>query len=177
MSYHPIHDKWFLARPKRRNGAAFYGAYPNGFLWRARILIGAWPSDAVLHVCAGVVRHRTMDRIGPNDRTLDLDRALEPDFLQDAREPYPTGFRAILADPPYSPADAEQYTPGRAAYPEAESILRHALDALPPGGRAGILHVRAPRPPTKGVRFAATVAVLVSYGNQVREFSVFEKLG
>ena len=56
-------------------------------------------------------------------------------------------------------------------------ILRRALDALLPGGRVGVLHVRAPRPPTKGVRFAASVAVLVGYGNQVREFSVFEKLG
>ena len=55
-------------------------------------------------------------------------------------------------------------------------ILRRALDALRPGGRVGILHLRAPRPPTKDVRFAASVAVLLGYGNQVREFSVFEKL-
>jgi len=155
---------------------AFYGAYPNGFLWRVRILTGAWPSDPVLYVCAGVVRHRALDPIGPPDRTLDLDPVHAPDFLQDARDPYPRGFRAILADPPYSPADAAHYAPGQAAYPEPEIILLHALDALPPGGRVGILHLRAPRPPTRGVRFAASVAVLVGYGNQVREFSVVEKL-
>jgi len=92
--------------------------------------------------------------------TLDLDPADAPDFLQDARAPHPTGFRAILADPPYSRTDAEQYAPGRDAYREPEVILRRALDALRPGRRVSVLHVRAPRPPTKGVRFAPLLPCL-----------------
>lgn len=36
MSYRPITDFWILARPKVK----YYGAYPSGFLERARALVG-----------------------------------------------------------------------------------------------------------------------------------------
>ena len=38
MGYRPITDLWFLARPKVK----YYGAYPNGFLERARALLDNW---------------------------------------------------------------------------------------------------------------------------------------
>lgn len=52
MSYRPITDVWILARPKVK----YYGAYPNGFLERARALLGVSPFDPVLHVCGGSAR-------------------------------------------------------------------------------------------------------------------------
>jgi hypothetical protein len=90
MSYRPICDMWWLARPKLKDSSTFYGAYLGGFPERARALLGVTISDPVLHVCGGKARQYPYEGgFGPNDRTLDLDPATEPDFLRDAREPLP----------------------------------------------------------------------------------------
>jgi hypothetical protein len=61
---------------------------------------------------------------------MDIDPAVEPDYLMDARDPWPpaTGsglWRGILIDPPYSEADAEHYSGGcgglSVAQPAAEA--------------------------------------------------------
>src|SRR3954462_8336525 len=87
VSYRPITDFWILARPK----VAYYGAYPNGFLERARALLGVTPFDPVLHVCGGKARdYPAKPRgVGPSDRPLDLDAALRPDYLQAATDSLP----------------------------------------------------------------------------------------
>lgn len=184
MSYRPITDVWILARPKVR----YYGAYPNGFLERARALLGVTPLDPVLHVCGGRAREYPAKPrgFGPNDRTLDLDASLQPDYLQHADEPLPRnyldsdmqvdlGWWALIADPPYTEADAEHYTPGRAAFPSANRILRNMLDVVRPGGRVGMLHHVLPQPPRDGVRFVACIGVIVGFNNRMRVFSVFER--
>jgi hypothetical protein len=181
-SYRPICDTWYLARAKLKGGARFYGAYLGGFPERARALLGVNIYDPVLHVCGGMARlYPYKGGFGPNDATLDLDPATRPDFLQDARDPYPSGesrawggFRAVLADPPYSIEDAGQYVPGRAAYPSPVKIVANALAMLPPGGRVGIIHYMIPKPPA-GARFIASVGVLCGFNNRIRVYSVFEK--
>lgn len=188
MSYRPITDVWILARPKVK----YYGAYPNGFLERARALLGVTPFDAVLHVCGGMARaYPAKPRgFGPRDMTLDLDEALDPNFVQAATDPLPPcvhshtchcsaapggGWKALIADPPYTEVDAEHYAPGRAAFPSANKILRNMLDVVRPGGRVGMLHYVLPQPPREGVRFVACIAVIVGYNNRMRCFSVFER--
>lgn len=210
MNFRPITDVWLLARPKVR----YYGAYPSGFLERARALLGVSIEDPVLHVCGGRVRDYPFRGFGPNDRTVDLDPALAPDFLLDVRElgvgwpeqpktkfPYLSRscaqsveearpvirdggevpahcyWPAALVDRPYSKEDAEHYVPGPSALPEAADLLRRALSVVRPGGRVGFLDFIAPRPPKKGVRLVALVAVLAGYGNRARVFSVYEKDG
>jgi hypothetical protein len=139
--YRPIADLWFLTRAKLKGGAEYYGAYLGGFPERARALLGATIDEPVLHVCGGCARlYPYAGGFGPNDKTLDLDRGVRPDFLRDAREPYPIGFRSILADPPYSEADAAHYKPGADRYPPPALIVRNAMDALEPGQRVGIIH-------------------------------------
>lgn len=199
-NYRPITDLWILGRPKVK----YYGAYPNGFLERARALLGVTPLDPVLHVCGGMARQYPAQPrgFGPNDRTLDLDPALMPDYLQAATDPLPrllagkdglplspdaieslgqaaafcaTGWPAILADPPYSELDAEKYAPGGKLYPKPNLILRRMLDAVRPGGRVGMLHYVVPSPPTEGVRFVAVIAVWTGYNQRMRTFSVFER--
>lgn len=114
MSYRPITDVWILARPKVK----FYGAYPAGFLSRARALLGVRPYDAVLHVCAGAVRQYpgphngvAYKGLGPNDMTLDASPDYLPDFLRDANlelpplhvrrtETPPTRVRLTSSDEP-----------------------------------------------------------------------------
>lgn len=184
MSYRPITDVWILARPKVK----YYGAYPNGFLERARALLGVTPMDPVLHVCGGLARQypATGGRgFGFADQTLDLDPDLRPDFVQSATDPLPrlgpssiaAPWAALIADPPYTEVDAEKYAPGRAAFPSANQILRNMLDVVRPGGRVGMLHYILPQPPRVGVRFVACVAVIVGFNNRMRCFSVFEREG
>jgi len=185
MSYRPITDLWLLARPKVK----YYGAYPNGFLERARALLGVAPCDAVLHVCGGRAREYPAQPrgFGPKDRTLDLDPALDPDYVQAATDPLPECYYgddgstrrlwpALIADPPYTPADAERYAPGAGPFPSPNLILRRMLDVVRVGGRVGMLHYVLPQPPKASVQFVACIGVVVGFNNRMRVFSVFERL-
>lgn len=190
MSYRPICDTWILARSKVK----YYGAYPAGFLHRARALLGVGPSGAVLHICAGKVRDYPYRGFGPNDRTLDLDPACNPDFLRDCREtlPFrtpplqimvdgqerdmpPTLWDAVLIDRPYTPDDADHYVPGTGALPPLNDLLKRALDVVQVGHRVGVLDYLVPHP-GKRASFVALIAVSTGFNNRIRAYSVFERL-
>lgn len=188
MSYRPITDIWILARAKLKDGSKYYGAYLGGFPERARALLGCSINDPVLHVCGGMARKYPYKRgFGPCDATLDLDPKTEPDFLQDAREPFPLFLDAItslihprlpwsgvLIDPPYSEADAAHYLPGSDKYPKPNQLIKNAFEVLPVGGRVGIIHYILPSPPKNSV-FVACVGVICGFNNRMRCYSVFEK--
>ncbi len=175
MSYRPITDVWFLARAKLRGGVKYYGAYLGGFPERARALLGVTIDDPVLHVCGGMARlYPYAGGFGMNDKTLDLDPNTEPDYPQDARDAFPSGFKAFLMDPPYSPEDSIHYTPGLSAYPKPNVLIGNALEALPVGGRVGLIHYQLPANP-KNAKFVAAVGILCGFNNRIRVYSVFEK--
>lgn len=175
MSYRPITDVWFLARAKLKGGRKYYGAYLGGFPERARALLGVTIDQPVLHVCGGMARHYPYAAgFGPNDETLDLDPATEPDYLQNAVDPLPTGFDAMLIDPPYSEEDAAHYAVGAANYPRPGSLVRNALLTLKPGQRVGIIHYMLPQ--VRNARFVACVGVVCGFNNRMRCYSVFEKV-
>lgn len=184
MSYRPITDLWFLARAKLKGGEKYYGAYLGGFPERARALLGVTINDPVLHVCGGKSKlYPYKGGFGPNDKTLDLDEALKPDYLRDAREPMPLYdagdtcklWPAMLCDPPYSEEDATSYAPGRERYPKPNALLKNCLEAVRVGGRVGIIHYILPSPP-KNAKFIACVGVICGYNNRMRCYSVFERL-
>lgn len=177
-NYRPITDTWYCVRPKLKGGVKYYGAYPAGFLERARVFLGVHIDDPVLHVCSGYAHLYPYEGgYGQNDKRLDLNPACEPDFLQDARDPLPHGFKAMLADPPYSEPDADKYPSGAKLYPRPRLILQNALEALQPGQRVGILHYVSPRPPAlMPVKFIASINVKLGYDNRDRVYSVFERL-
>jgi hypothetical protein len=180
VSFRPIADVWILARSKVK----YFGAYPAGFLSRARDLLGVGIDDQVLHVCAGKVRKYPYRGFGPYDVTMDLDAKLRPKIVGDARDPatyllaiqdFPQ-IQAVLADPPYTPEFAEQYRPGRKAFVTADTIVKNSIDILPIGGRVGILSLYWPRYPKKLARQVAIVGVTVGNGNLGRWFAVFERI-
>lgn len=179
MSYRPITDVWILARSKVK----YYGAYPAGFLQRARDLLGAAPTDQVVHLCGGHVRSYPYSGLGAQDLTVDTDPACKPDFQLNvgAPETYtilkkqcPDIF-AILADPPYTPEDADHYLAGRDLFPSTNAIVANSLTILPIGGRVGILSLHWPRYPKAISRQVAVVAVYVGNGNYGRTFAVYER--
>ena len=188
MSYRPITDMWFLARAKLKGGKKFYGAYLRGFPDRPRALLGCSISDPVLHVCGGCAKDYPYKRaFGPNDKTLDLDPGVQPDFLQDAREAFPfcpnsprtqdpfgkALWGGILIDPPYTEQDAMHYLPGADKYPKPNQLIKNALEVLPSGGRVGIIHYILPNP--QGAIFVACVGVICGFNDSIRVYSAFEK--
>ncbi len=207
MSYRPVCDTWILARSKVK----YYGAFPSGFLHRARHLLGVHINDPVLFVCGGKVRDYPYRGFGPKDKTLDLDPACVPDFLQDAREPFPRNicddptcltcqlgmeyettpngalkkldmagpkgalWHGVLIDRPYTEADADHYTPGRAALPTANELVKNALAVLDIGSRVGILDYVWPQPPKNAIE-QAVITVVTGRNNRSRLFTVFERM-
>lgn len=167
---------WFLARAKLKGGRKYYGAYLGGFPERARVLIGCGINDPVLHVCGGMAKHYPYaGGFGPNDKTLDLDPATEPDYLQDARDPLPGQWEGILIDPPYSEQDAARYAIGAEVYPKPSLLVASALLNVQVGRKVGLLHYSLPRCP-KNAKFIACVGVACGFGNRLRCFSVFQRL-
>lgn len=177
MGYRPITDIWFLTRAKLKDGRKYYGAYLGGFPERARWLLGASINDPVLHICGGMARYYPYKGgFGENDKTMDLDPITKPDFLQDARDPFPVdSWRAILIDPPYSESDADHYGPGREKYPKPNILIKNALSVLRAGGRVGLIHYTLPAQP-KDAKFIAAIGIICGFNNRIRCFSVFEKL-
>lgn len=175
-NYRPCADTWFLARCKYADGTKRYGGYLGGFPERARVWLGALITDPVLHVCGGLAKqYPYKGGFGPYDKTLDLDADVYPDFLRDAREPFPTGFRAYLIDPPYSEEDAKQYSPGPENYPSPSLLVKNAMAGLPVGGRVGIIHYMLPMKP-KNSKFVGVAGIISGFNNRIRAYSVFEKL-
>lgn len=175
MSYRPICDTWILARSKTK----YYGAYPAGFLGRARALLGVNDLDPVLHICGGRVRDYPYKGFGINDKTLDLDPALEPDFLQDARDPFPEPamgqWSAILIDRPYTAQDASHYAPGADVLPDLNDLLKRALRAVPVGNKVGTLDYLWPHPGKLG-KEVAVIGVGTGRNGRARWYCVFERL-
>lgn len=178
MSYRPITDVWFLTRARLKGGVKYYGAYLGGFPERARRLIGASITEPVLHVCGGMAKlYPYAGGFGVHDRTLDLDPVTAPDYLQDAREPFPDDYMwsGILIDPPYSEMDAMKYRPGVGAYPSPNLLVRNGIEAVDVGGKVGIIHYVLPACP-KNAKFIAAVGVMCGFNNRIRCYSVFERI-
>lgn len=194
MSYRPITDTWILARAKLLAGQKYYGAYLGGFPERARVLLGVTLSDSVLHVCGGKARFYPYKRgFGANDKTVDLNPDLKPDFIRDVREPLPCQWcptredegecegrdgglwPAILADPPYSEEDAKSYMPGAEKYPNPNALVRNCINSVRIGGRVGFLHYLWPACP-KNAMEVAIIAVKCGRNGRARQLTVLERL-
>lgn len=177
VSYRPITDVWILARPKVK----YYGAYPAGFLHRARALLGVSPTDTVLHVCAGRVRDYPYSGFGPEDITVDGASETDPDFFLDVtRDRWTVHFgdcnvKGVLADPPYTPTDAKQYAAGSLPFPGSSKLMADCLQLVPVGHRVGMLHYEWPRCP-KTAKEVAVICVTTGRGQRGRLFTVMERL-
>lgn len=176
MGYRPICDFWFLARAKLKGGQKYYGAYLGGFPERARALLGVTIHQPVLHICGGYAdQYPYKGGYGLLDARLDLNPAVKPEYLRDARDRYPEGYDAYLADPPYSEPDAEHYAPGAACYPKPNQIIQRAFEVMKVGQRVGLIHYMLPACPKNG-KFIASVGIACGFNNRIRVFSVFERM-
>ncbi|MFA4972139.1 MAG: hypothetical protein WC683_05970 [bacterium] len=164
-SYRPITDMIICARSKVK----YYGAYPSGFLRRAKWLM----PGGMLHLFGG---HAADDPFfGPQDETVDTEPMTRPTYLNDVMNfgSGVVGYQAVLADPPYTEADAAHY--GDLPCPNPNEVIKVAWGLTVPGGRCGLLHYVVPRPPDKSAILVAVCGVMVGFGNRIRVLTVFEK--
>lgn len=174
MSYRPICDFWWLARCKYKGGVKRYGGYLGGFPERARALLGIGFEEPLLHVCGGLAHLYPYKRgFGPNDKRLDLDESVKPDYLASALEPYPDGpWPAALLDPPYSPKDSLRYA--ISDYPNPNELLKVGINSVESYGRVGMIHYVIPKCPSNAV-FMASVGIACGFNNRIRVYTVFER--
>lgn len=97
---------WILGN-RYGNHSDYYGSYPHGFLPRTMALFPERRRrEEILHAFSGSLRR------GPYLR-LDANRRLEPELVGEvtnvARLVRGRPFSLVVADPPYSPADAKRY--------------------------------------------------------------------
>ena len=175
--FRPLTDTWLLAPSK----TGYYGAFSNGFLQRARCLLCRM-NESLLHVCAGRVQDYPGYGFGHLDKTLDVNPLLQPDYCQDARQPWEVPSQvAILIDPPYTPADAARYgqnSPGvdfASIHPTPGELLNRAWEVLQPGGKGGLLHQFRPKLNKPDARLVAIIQVIQGAGQQPRCLTIFEK--
>jgi hypothetical protein len=97
---------WIMGNDYRVK-SEYYGGYPATYLKRVKALFPDMIGQPTLHLFSGMV-DRT---IIPGD-TVDLNPALNPDYIDDAQsltEVPLEKYRFVMADPPYSVEDAERY--------------------------------------------------------------------
>ena len=172
MSYRPICDVWLLARGAGSSGKpAYYGAFPSGFLRRAKDFLLAGAEGRICHLCSGAVQD-------PNSTTVDIDPSVQPDYVGDATStPFmDNSFDAVLIDPPYTEEDARHY--GDCPLPPLPALLKEACRIVKPGGKVGLLHLLVPRIPVGYVpRYVALIAIITGSSQRIRVFTVLRKVG
>ncbi len=145
-----------------------FGAYPVGFqrhIMRNQLL-GAVSADDVLHVCSGGVSAKW---------TVDVRHEVGPRVVASAAAlPFrANSFKAVLIDPPYNEAYAQQlYRVSR--LPTLKAMLDEAIRVLVAGGRVGLLHFVVPQHPDGGRRVLVR-GISTGPGFQIRALTVFEK--
>ncbi|TGL39681.1 hypothetical protein EHQ53_14210 [Leptospira langatensis] len=188
-----------------RSKTKYFGAYPAGFLERAReILVGGNLEKSIWHIPGGRAREYNGVKggihlwgFGKNDRTIDLDPACNPDFLYDVRKlneilivdedlleiPGKGLFLrpgAILIDRPYTLDFSKEYVPGPDFFPDLNPLLRECLRIVKPGGRVGAIDFEHPDPGKIGKkpigRETAIIAVSIGRRTRIRIFTVWKSL-
>lgn len=157
-----------------RNKTRFYGAYPAGFLDRVLALFpdvrAPRPlNDGVLHVFSGSLPP------GPYTR-LDVNPAVQPDFIgsvYDAPSIF-VGYHwpLVLADPPYSKADAQIYGTPMIDRRRAIAALARVVQ---PGGFLAWLDTCWPMHRKAEWRTAGRILIQRSTNHRARVLTLFER--
>ncbi len=194
-SVRPISDVWILARSKIK----YYGAYPAGFLERARnVLTGGRIEESIWHIPGGMAHTYNgaggmpLSGYGPNDFRIDLDPEVEPDILMDIRDMcniLPTKDRlmvsygelwlydapsAIIIDLPYSEEESKNYEPGPELFPSLNETLKQSLRIVKPGGLVGVLDWKWPNGSKFGAKCILSAMVTTGEGSRARIFTVWK---
>ena len=158
---------WVLGNMyKRANG--YYGAFPGNFLKRTLALFP--DRTQTLHLFSGTLPAQ------PGEVTIDsqVTDLVRPSVVADAKKlPFPEGrFDFILADPPYSAKDAENY---QTPMVSRRHVMAEVARITAPGGHLAWLDTVRPMYRATEWKQVGAVMVLVSTNTRTRCLSIFER--
>jgi hypothetical protein len=150
------------------NASRYYGAYPHGYLERITALFPDIPSEEILHAFSGSLPKGAYTR-------LDINPACNPDLVgsvYDVQFLTASGFELVIADPPYTAADAEQY--GTASVDRGKAMQGLAA-VVPAGGHVAWLDTTWPMHRKSQWLYYGAIALVRSTNHRVRQVSLFER--
>lgn len=167
-----LYGTWLCGNDYRTR-SALYGAYPHGYLERVMALFPA--GGHVLHAFAGALPP------GPYRRLDLVDRVGAPDPLFHCASVYDAAtvfadlplFDLVIADPPYSKDDAEQYGTPSVNRGRATRALAAATRV---GGHLVWLDTTWPMFRKAEWRTVGRIALIRSTNHRVRLVSIFERV-
>ena len=160
----------YFARTRAARDADFYGAYPGDFLQRIAALFP--DKQRVLHLFAGMTD--TSPKGLPGD-TCDIRPELNPTFVADAESLLTVpleSYDMVLADPPYSEADAKRYG---TKMPVASRVMT-TLERVLPGTHVVWLDERLPGYRKTAWQWEGVIGLSTSAGHRVRQISIFQRV-
>jgi hypothetical protein len=160
---------WIMGNDYRVT-SAYYGGYPAGYLRRIAALFP--DKTAALHVFSGRV-----DLAALPGRTVDINSALEPDYVDDAQSlaTVPVEqFDLVLADPPYSVEDADHYQTSMVRRNRVMAALGARLSA-----GAHVVWLDQVLPMFRKDQFAieAVIGMVKSTNHRFRVITIFRRVG
>ncbi len=169
-----IDSVWMLGRNYK--GSGYYGAYPPNYLRR---ITSMFPdAERTIHLFSGSLPpgpYVRVDLIKPKNEPRQQEAKVS--FVQaDVENLFPgwTGaFDFVLADPPYTPADAARYdTP----MPNKKKCLHEAARICEPGGYIIWLDTILPMFSKKELMLEGLFCIVRSTNHRVRLASVFRRV-
>lgn len=151
-------------------GSGYYGSYPPSYLRRVRAIVPDVADGRVLHLCAGSVSSDSAIR----GVRLDIRQSVGPDVAGDAGQlPFSEGlFDLVLADLPYSQADAARYdTP----MPNRRHVMSETARVTKAGGHLVWLDTVLPMFRKSEWRWWGAIGMWRSTNHRVRGVMCFER--
>lgn len=165
-----IDGVWMLGNNYK--GSGYYGAYPPGYLKRIAALFPDLTHKRVLHLFSG-----SLTPVSPiRGWRMDINAALHPEVCGDAQSlPFvDDSFHLVVADTPYSAADAERYGTRMISRP---TVLHEIARIVPPGGVLVWLDTVWPMFSKRDWHCFGVIGIVRSTNHRVRLTSLFERVG
>lgn len=159
---------WIMGNDYRVK-SLYYGGYPAGYLRRVRALFK--DKLRVLHLFSGRVDKSVM----PGE-TVDINPALEPDYLDDAQtlSKVPLeSYDLVMADPPYSVEDCERY---KTTMIKRNKVMGALGERLTPGCHVVWLDQVLPMFRKDQFGICAVIGMVKSTNHRFRVVTIFKKL-
>lgn len=139
ISNERIYGIWMIGNNYQAK-AGYHGEYPPSYVKRVFTLLDLPNGAEVLHLFSGSIKKELDD-----EYTFDINPQVNPNFCGPAEQIVRIvgnqRFDLILADPPYTPRDAEIYG---YRMPNIPVVLSESVKVLKPGGMMVWLSTRPP---------------------------------
>lgn len=164
-----LYGVWMIGN-NYQNKNDYYGEYPPTYLDRVKSLFP--DRENPLHLFSGSLKP---DQVDNNAVRVDIKKEVNPDIVMDCEKigSLDTEFDLIMADPPYTEEDAEEY--GTGLPNRNEVVMNQVPEILESGGFLVWLDLRLPMYRKDDYNFCGTIELVRSTNHRFRGISIFER--